>query len=540
MIKTTTTTFVNIKATTWTQESKDLFDYESRHILERNLEVHASTSLLRVNNDVQTETNPSDQIISSENKENILYLKKDNDTFSVCKVPQNLDDSASKSEKPWLVVKSVNPSNIHYKGHTLTEGDIIKLGKIKLRIRELHPFGSLEDSLETPVKSPEELKTEETCPQFIQKHEVEKLPDGQEFTCKICLETEYNLTNPLLAPCSCSGSVKHVHLECLKQWITSKCYSKVDADCSMYMWKDLECELCHQCLPDVFLHDNQEISLVDMVKPKTPYLILETMPENKDIRKVYYVATVTEDNKECHLKLGRKSDCHVKINDISVSRLHAMIKLTKGKFLLENGFSKFGTLLLLRDEVPLHKEYSTSVQVGRTVLSFDVSTKEEIQIVPEPILQEPEQVVKAIDEKIFDSPLSVKSEEKTLRRFSKDSDEIFSGGIENYKTNTSGFYMPSDDKVSVDLNANIRKWSIGSYTESQIQKDIRKIDDILASMKEMIIETSNQVNEQFVNLLENKPLFDSEMNNYSPIKALKEEEQEQQQQTSETYKVSEF
>jgi hypothetical protein len=524
MIKTTTTTFVNIKATTWTHESKDLFDFESSQFLEKSLEAHASASLLRVNDDIQTVDNQNGSI---ENQENLLSLKKDNETFSLCRASQNMDDSASKCEQPWLVVKSVNPSNIHYKGHTLTEGDIIKLGKIKLRIRELHPFGNLEDSLESPI---EETKTEETCPQFIQKQQVESLPDGQEFTCKICLETEYNLANPLITPCSCSGSVKHVHLSCLKQWITSKCYSKVDVACSMYMWKDLECELCHQSLPDVFLHDNQEISLVDIVKPKTPYLILETMPENKDIRKVYYVATVTEDNKECLLKLGRKSDCHVKINDISVSRLHAMIKLHNGKFLLENGFSKFGTLLLLRGEVPLHKEYGTSVQIGRTVLAFDLATKEEIQIVPEPLPQEP--VV--VDEKVYNSPLSVNSDDKVQRRLS---DDIFSTGIENYKTNTSSFYnVPNDDRITTDLNASIRKWSIGSYNESQIQKDIKQIDDMLASMKEMIIETSNQVNDKFVHLLEAKSLYSTGDNNFSPIKTFKEQEES----ASSPHKINEF
>jgi len=523
MIKTTTTTFVNIKATTWTQESKDLFDFESRQFLEKSLEAHVSTSLLRVNDDILTVTDP----VLAQNQDNILYLRKDNYTFNLCRAPQKVDDSTSKSEQPWLVVKSVIPSNIHYKGHVLTEGDIIKLGKIKLRIRELHPFGSLEDSLESPD---EELKTEEPCcPQFIQKQQVEKLPDGQEFTCKICLETEYNLTNPLIAPCSCSGSVKHVHLECLKQWITSKCYSKVDVACSMYMWKDLECELCHQSLPDIFLHENQEISLVDIIKPKTPYLILETMPENKDIRKVYYVATVTEDNKECLLKLGRKSDCHVKVNDISVSRLHAMIKLANGKFLLENGFSKFGTLLMLKGDVPLHKEYSTSVQIGRTVLAFDLATREEIQIVPEPIPQEP--VV--IDEKVYNSPLSVNSDDKIHRRLSE---EIFSSGIENYKASTSSFYnVPNDDRATTDLNASIRKWSIGSYNENQIQKDIKQIDDMLASMKEMIIETSNQVNEQFVHLLEAKALYSIGDNNFSPLKTFKEEAA-----ASEPHKINEF
>jgi len=60
-----------------------------------------------------------------------------------------------------------------------------------------------------------------------------------------------------------------------------------------------------------------------------------------------------------------------------------MIKLQNGKFYLENGFSKFGTLLLLRDEINLAKEYNLSIQVGRTVLSFELGTKE-IFVLPEP------------------------------------------------------------------------------------------------------------------------------------------------------------
>ncbi len=66
---------VNIKATTWTQESKDLFDFESSHFLEKSLEAHASTALLRVNDDIQT---VDSQLSPIENQENILSLKKDN------------------------------------------------------------------------------------------------------------------------------------------------------------------------------------------------------------------------------------------------------------------------------------------------------------------------------------------------------------------------------------------------------------------------------------------------------------------------------
>lgn len=129
---------VNIKATTWTQECKDLFDYESQHIVEKNLEASASTSLFRVNDDIQIETSPSH---NAENPTNIVYLKKDQgntpffpftpnfslplfnffltlpiDSFSVCRASQTMEDSTSSSQSDnlWLVVKSVNPSNVHY------------------------------------------------------------------------------------------------------------------------------------------------------------------------------------------------------------------------------------------------------------------------------------------------------------------------------------------------------------------------------------------------------------------------------------------
>ena len=35
--------------------------------------------------------------------------------------------------------------------------------------------------------------------------------------CRICLEEENNI-NSLISPCRCSGSSKHVHIQCLQNW----------------------------------------------------------------------------------------------------------------------------------------------------------------------------------------------------------------------------------------------------------------------------------------------------------------------------------
>jgi hypothetical protein len=36
--------------------------------------------------------------------------------------------------------------------------------------------------------------------------------------CRICLGDENYNNNPLINPCTCSGTMKYIHLYCLKQW----------------------------------------------------------------------------------------------------------------------------------------------------------------------------------------------------------------------------------------------------------------------------------------------------------------------------------
>ena len=70
--------------------------------------------------------------------------------------------------------------------------------------------------------------------------------------------------------------------------------------------------------------------------------------------------------------MGRGHESDLRINDISVSRLHAMIKYKNGRFLLEDNVSKFGTLVLVRKQTPLEPGFNKAVQIGRTVVNFSV------------------------------------------------------------------------------------------------------------------------------------------------------------------------
>lgn len=68
--------------------------------------------------------------------------------------------------------------------------------------------------------------------------------------------------------------------------------------------------------------------------------------------------------------MGRGHESEVRINDISVSRVHAILKCKEDGFYLEDNTSKFGTIVLLREKYFLNVEHTLAVQVGRTVVSF--------------------------------------------------------------------------------------------------------------------------------------------------------------------------
>ena len=45
---------------------------------------------------------------------------------------------------------------------------------------------------------------------------------NDERLCRICLESTEIAINPFITPCKCSGSLRLIHLDCLKEWLNSK------------------------------------------------------------------------------------------------------------------------------------------------------------------------------------------------------------------------------------------------------------------------------------------------------------------------------
>ena len=62
----------------------------------------------------------------------------------------------------------------------------------------------------------------------------------EEPICRICL-SEDEPDNPIIAPCKCTGSVKYIHLNCIREWLEGKKHKKETDSVNSYIWRGLEC-----------------------------------------------------------------------------------------------------------------------------------------------------------------------------------------------------------------------------------------------------------------------------------------------------------
>jgi hypothetical protein len=75
---------------------------------------------------------------------------------------------------------------------------------------------------------------------------------------------------------------------------------------------------------------------------------------------------------------GRGPTAEVRITDISVSRYHTAVKLSKdGEVIISDNQSKFGTLVQLAEptEIPFGMKKPLFVQIGRSLIAFGASQR---------------------------------------------------------------------------------------------------------------------------------------------------------------------
>ena len=177
--------------------------------------------------------------------------------------------------------------------------------------------------------------------------------------CRICLEDEEDLEsgNPFITPCKCTGSMKYIHLKCLREWTDSKKQFQEDDGISSYYWENLNCELCKAGL-DLVVRSSTDpdkaIFLLDLNRPTdSPYMILES-----DIECPSKAVHIINFGKKTTFTVGRRVNNDISISDISVSRRQACFVLEKETVSLMDLDSKFGTFQKILRPEPVKQDGS--------------------------------------------------------------------------------------------------------------------------------------------------------------------------------------
>jgi len=85
-------------------------------------------------------------------------------------------------------------------------------------------------------------------------------------------------SNPMLSPCKCSGSMRSVHLLCLRTWLSRKENIKAAGPTVIsYNWRAYHCELCKSEISDRVEVEGRTHWLIDIQRPQSNYMILESI-----------------------------------------------------------------------------------------------------------------------------------------------------------------------------------------------------------------------------------------------------------------------
>ena len=444
---------IHFNSLSWVNESNELIDFSNSLITESNFTINQPTTIYKSLNSIIIENNENP--ISNKNPENFIKLgeiiiKNSKYYFKPNIIePQNLYNTTELTKLSWFVYKNRKPPFDKGK-YSLKEGDVIKLGRETLLVREIrvkknkirglklnynetmnknnnnvnnnkgifsfHTVTSESINLDDDFndnENEEDVKVYDNSNSKKNKKEniiaftsVNLDNKDKSFNkdlllntnkkkkiCRICyLEEENKISNPLIKPCKCSGSMKYIHYECLLHWLRTKLIinkrSVIDNGFfDIYKLDLIECELCKNHLLNYINHNNKIYSLIDYYlldkkldkllskkeksksKEENNYIIFDEILPSKNEYLNRYIVKFNSDNT---LKIGRGLENQLILNDISVSRNHSLIKLDQSyNVILEDNNSKFGTLVLIQaKEIEILKGKTLTIQSGTNYFKF--------------------------------------------------------------------------------------------------------------------------------------------------------------------------
>ena len=337
---------------------------------------------------------------------------------------------------------------------------------------------------------------------YLKLKTINEKKKTQSFKCRICFcEGSFEGNDPLISPCKCTGSLTYIHLNCLRKWLTLKVTSKSSSTNNIYYYsfRSLECEICKSPIPEIVEYRGKYLSLLDFKEIEPPYIILQTMYQynfqSRNISEFNLIFVMSMKLKD-FLVIGRANNSDIRLSDVSVSRNHSIISYDEGNFYIDDIGSKFGTLVLIQNNIVFLPYKEISIQTGKCHLIFNLKRS---------YLG----CFKCYKNKVYDK---LSYEDFFLTKDKK----VYSQILENFNNNivdpiekfssVNGSISDKDNNDNDDLSNNLETLKILDQNDSGKEKDNKNADEQKTERVNTINnEYSNNINENinFRYMLEN-------------------------------------
>ena len=337
---------------------------------------------------------------------------------------------------------------------------------------------------------------------YLKLKTINEKKKTQSFKCRICFcEGSFEGNDPLISPCKCTGSLTYIHLNCLRKWLTLKVTSKSSSTNNIYYYsfRSLECEICKSPIPEIVEYRGKYLSLLDFKEIEPPYIILQTMYQynfqSRNISEFNLIFVMSMKLKD-FLVIGRANNSDIRLSDVSVSRSHSIISYDEGNFYIDDIGSKFGTLVLIQNNIVFLPYKEISIQTGKCHLIFNLKRS---------YLG----CFKCYKNKVYDK---LSYEDFFLTKDKK----VYSQILENFNNNivdpiekfssVNGSISDKDNNDNDDLSNNLETLKILDQNDSGKEKDNKNADEQKTERVNTINnEYSNNINENinFRYMLEN-------------------------------------
>ena len=189
--------------------------------------------------------------------------------------------------------------------------------------------------------------------------------------CRICyMEEEDEKENPIVQPCHCSGSCKYIHLKCLKKWIMNKSCLKIDHSDLCSIFVFTESE-CELCKAKLPDFVNHNGKLVSLLDFSDEFENYLIMESlTLDKENNKFLYVISLD-KNREIKVGRGQVCDILLSDVSVSRIHCFLVISGKNIYIQDNDSKFGTLILIHSPtIKLVEGLPLYIQIARSFIKL--------------------------------------------------------------------------------------------------------------------------------------------------------------------------